>query len=207
MRDSRLPTRSSLLRLGSGAFLTLLALACTAPSIDERMLAPDAASSAKAPAGVSVSSTRPAYAGRDTTIDIRVFGSGFAAGAQATWRLHGVADPARVRTNSTTYVSSTELIANITISSDADLAFWDVAVAAGGKNGVGTEIFEVTTAEFLGTTDVVVAMNDASQIVGYDPDGIYIFDPSLAKTPVGLGKPWGIDPLGEELQDAGGNLR
>ena len=200
MRDSRHHTRSSLVRLGSGALLTLLAVACTSPSTDARITAPVDAVSARATAtGVAVSSTTPAYARRDTTIDVRIFGSGFASDAQATWQLRGVADPARVRTNSTTYVSSSELIANITISSDADLAFWDVVVRAGGKNGVGTEMFEVTTAEFLGTAANVVAMNDAGQILAYDTDGIYLFEPLVATTRVGVGRPWAVDPLAEAV--------
>ena len=149
--------------------------------------------------GLAVSSTRPAYGDRGTTIDVHVIGSGFASDAQATWLLHGAADPARVRTNRTTFVSSTELIANITISSDADLAFWDVAVSSGGKNGVGTEIFEVTTAELLGTSGTVVAMNDAGQIVAYSADGIDLFTPSFPTTRVGVGQAWGLDPLGDAV--------
>jgi hypothetical protein len=173
----------------------LFVWACSFPATDQHITAPDGASLARA-TGLAVSSTRPAYGDRDATIDVHVIGSGFASDAQATWLLRGVADPARVRTNRTTYVSSTELIANITISSDADLAFWDVAVRSGGKNGVGTEVFEVTTAEYLGTSGTVVAMNDAGQIVAYSADGIDLFTPSLATARVGLGQPWGLDPLG-----------
>jgi hypothetical protein len=195
MSASRRSSRSAFVSIGVGALVALLAWACTTSSIDQHVTAPNGASLARA-TGLAVTSTRPGYGDRGTTIDVHVIGSGFASGAQATWLLHGVADPARVRTNGTTFVSSTELIANITISSDADLAFWDVAVSSGGKNGVGTEVFEVTTAEFLGTSGTIVAMNEAGQIVAYNGDGIDIFTPSLPTVRVGVGQPWGIDPLG-----------
>jgi len=42
--------------------------------------------------------------------------------------------------------------ADKTIASDATLDLWDVQVAlAGGKNGVGSELFEVTAAQILGS--------------------------------------------------------
>jgi hypothetical protein len=196
MCETRRSIRS--LRLVSGTLLTLLAWACSSPSPDQRITEPTDPSSAKV-SGVAVSSTKPAYGDRGTTIDVRVFGSGFATDAQATWLLHGVADPARVRTNRTMYLSSTELIANITISSDADLTFWDVAVRSGGKNGVGTEIFEVSTAEFLGTAGNVVTMNEAGQFLTYGTEGIYLFDPSGDTTRAGDGQAWGLDPLGNAV--------
>src|SRR3982751_5741375 len=167
--------RSSVVRLCSGAMLTLVAWACSAPSVDAPVAAPTVPAAPPAPlearaaTGISVSAARPSYADRGTTVDVHVIGTGFVAGAQATWLLRGVANPAKVRTNSTTFVSSTELVANVTVSSDADLAFWDVQIAAaGGKNGVGTELFEITTAENLGSGSWVNGMNDAGLIVGYD---------------------------------------
>jgi len=69
-------------------------------------------------------------------------------------------------------VSSRELVANITIASDADPALYDVIVtAASGKPGIGTESFEVT----IEMTDLgnlgypgseALAVNDVGQIVG-----------------------------------------
>lgn len=157
--------RSTVSCLASGALLALLASACAAPVGDASGIAPTEPRAAKAAPGVTVSSTRPSYADRGTTVDVHVIGTGFVAGAQATWLLRGVADPARVRTNSTTYVSSTEVVANITVSSDADLAYWDVQMMAGGKNGVGTELFEITTAMSVGS-GVAYGVNDAGDIVG-----------------------------------------
>lgn len=127
---------------------------------------------------------------------MRVIGSGFVAGAQATWLLRGVADPAKVRTNSTTYVSSTEVVANITIAGDADLAYWDVQIMAGGKNGVGTESFEVTTAEPLGAAGYVGGMNDAGQVVGTAAEAAYVYDDAFGMLSLGAGQGEAVDPLG-----------
>jgi hypothetical protein len=130
----------------SGALLAVAAWACSAPSLDTPAATPptEPLFGRAATAGPTVSSTQPSYAYRGTTVDVHVIGRGFVAGAQATWLLHGVANSAKVRTNSTTYVSSTDVVANITVSSDADLALWDVQIAAGGKNGVGTEVSAIT---------------------------------------------------------------
>ena len=190
--------RSTVLRLGSSALVALLVWACSAPSLDAPASAPTAPLEAKAAAvGLTVSATRPAYADRGTTVDVHVIGTGFAPGVQATWLLHGVADQAKVRTNSTTYLSSTEVVANITVSPDADLAFWDAQImAAGGKNGVGTEMFEITTAEYLGPAIGVYGMSDGGQISGVNGAGAFVYDPSFGMVTVGDGQSWGIDPLG-----------
>jgi uncharacterized membrane protein len=76
-------------------------------------------------------------------------------------------------TNSTQFVSSTELVANITIAPDAPLASYDVIVTtSSGKGGIGTELFVVTAK----TTDIgtlagdvgsyAVDVNDAGYIAG-----------------------------------------
>src|SRR5437764_672315 len=159
--------RTALLSRRAPIVVALLLSACSAPSVDAPLAPPDAIRAARAAPGLTVASANPAFADRGTTLDVHVVGSGFTAGAQATWLLHGAADPAHVRTNSTTVVSSTEVVANITVASDADLAYWDVQIAlAGGKNGVGTELFEITSAQPLGGATFVRDMNDLGQIVG-----------------------------------------
>jgi hypothetical protein len=93
---------------------------------------------------MAVSSVAPDSATQDTTLDVVINGSGFVSGTVATWSLAGVQDPAQVRTNSTRYVSSRQLVANITISASAMAAKWDIVVtAAGKKGGIGTEAFTV----------------------------------------------------------------
>ena len=152
MATTRRPLRTTVLRLGSGALLALAVWACSAPSLDAPAVAPTDPSFGKAQTrGLTVSSTLPSSVDRSTTVDVHVLGTGFAAGAQATWLLHGVANSAKVRTNSTTYVSSTDVIANITVSSDADIALWDVQIASGGKNGVGTEVSAITAGNVTAT--------------------------------------------------------
>ena len=96
------------------------ALACAAP--EDPALEP---AFAKAPADPTVTATDPDTAVQDTTLDVTVIGTGFDNGSVADWLLAGVADP-RVRTNSTRYVSSRSLVANITIASDAVPAAYDV---------------------------------------------------------------------------------
>jgi hypothetical protein len=76
-----------------------------------------------------------------------VLGSGFDAGSKADWAIDGDTTFAltRVRTNSTTFVSSSELVANITIEADASITLYDVIVwTGGGKKGIGIERFAVT---------------------------------------------------------------
>lgn len=93
--------------------------------------------------GLSVTATDPDSATRDTTLDVVVSGSGFDQGSVAQWAIDSVPS-AKVRTNSTTYVSSKKLIANITIAADADTGLYDVIVTAStGKKGIGSELFAI----------------------------------------------------------------
>lgn len=101
------------------------------------------ANAAKVPSGPTVTATDPAESVRDTTLDVRVLGSGFDNGSSADFLLNGVPDP-KVVTNSTRFVSSTEVVANVTIVMDAVPAYRDVAVTTStGKKGIGTAKFQV----------------------------------------------------------------
>ena len=88
----------------------------------------------------SVSSVSPDTGSLSTTLDVQISGSGFADGMVASWQLSGVADPTQIKTNSTRFVSSKQLVANITISGTATAASWDVAIYSGGKTGIGSEL-------------------------------------------------------------------
>jgi len=117
--------------------------------------------------GPAVTSTLPTSGDQAQTLDVHVYGSGFGPDAAAEWALRGVADPTKVRTNKTTFVSSTEVVANVTIAANATIAYWDVRVKTGGKTGVGTELFEVTTAiPILSAGGNALAVNDRGDIVG-----------------------------------------
>jgi hypothetical protein len=105
---------------------------------------------------------------------VHVFGSGFDAGSRAQWALKGVPS-SKVVTNSTLFVSSTELVANISIAPDATLASYDVMVTtSSGKGGIGTELFVITAKTTalptLGGTATANAINDAGTIAGASTD-------------------------------------
>jgi Tol biopolymer transport system component len=92
---------------------------------------------------VTVTSTAPDSASQDTTLNVHVFGSGFDRGSNAQWAQSGVVS-LNVRTNSTQFVSSKELVANITITITASTGSYDVLVTTSkGQKGIGTELFTI----------------------------------------------------------------
>ena len=117
-----------------------------------------------------VNSADPAEAERDTTLDVRVLGSGFDVGSRADFLLDGVPVPG-VITNSTRYVTSKELVANISIAANAVPERYDIQVTTSrGKKGIGTEKFLVLEVLDLGTLGGnggrATALNGAGQVVG-----------------------------------------
>jgi hypothetical protein len=156
-----------LLMLGLLAFA-----ACTDGLAPRAVQGPGVAGSARASGGPTVKSTTPDSATIDSTLDVHVFGSGFDVGSRAQWALNGVAS-GKVITNSTRFVSSTEIVANITIAPDAPIANYDVMVTtSSGKGGIGTELFVITEKSTdLGTlpgdyASSAVDVNDAGYVVG-----------------------------------------
>ena len=125
--------------------------------------------------GPTVKSTDPDSATVDTTLTVRVFGSGYDQGSRADWAFKGVVSE-KIVTNSTQFVSSTELVANITIARNANLGSHDVIVTtAAGKPGIGTELFVVTLKTTgLGTlgglASQATAINNVGQVVGNSLD-------------------------------------
>jgi len=112
-----------------------------------------------------------------TTLTVLVNGSGFAAGSKAAWALNGDTTFAvtKIRTNSTTFVSSTQLSASITIDNAAALDLYDVVVITPtGKKGIGIELFAVTP-QFVdlgaGDGSIATAINESNQIVGWGSTG------------------------------------
>ena len=175
--EAKAPT-SRLIIIATAAAL----IACAGPEATS----PSGASSTTAAAlsksgsatGVSISSAAPDSASVSTTLDVHVFGSGFANGMVAQWALSGVSDSTQVRTNSTTFVSNTEVIANITITATATVGSWDVMMMSGSKTGVGSElgvakqIFKVTDP----TTTWMIPLDDAGLSLQSDhlsTDGVY----------------------------------
>jgi hypothetical protein len=90
----------------------------------------------------TVDDTDPPGASVGTTLDVRIFGSKFDRGSKASFTIDGV--PGKVNTNSMRFVSRSELVANITIDTQAETTLYDVEVmTAKGKKGVGADLFEV----------------------------------------------------------------
>jgi len=180
----------------------LAALACTGDRLVQpgNRIQPREASVARSATALAVTSTSPAFGDQGTTVDVHILGTGFTAGAQASWLLNGVPDN-HVRTNGTTVVSSTELVANITIAADAQLAFWDVQVAlSNGKNGVGSDVFEVTSARIAGPGTTggdasVYGISEQGQLVGYAATA-FVYDDAGGMIDLGSGQGRAIDPFG-----------
>lgn len=150
---------------------------CTDPTESRSTAKPTGVASARATSTVTVTSTNPSTAPTDTTLDVQVIGSGFDNGSIASFLLNGVSDP-RVRVNSTRFVKSTKVVANLTIAVDAVTGLYDVAVATrSGPKGIGTELFAIkgrlialspTSVNFSSTQGV----NPDPQIVNVSNAGI-----------------------------------
>ena len=95
---------------------------------------------------VQVTAADPPAAEQGTVnLNVKVTGRGFKNGAKAKWFVTGSADTGGVTVNSTTFVSSTELSANITVADSATIANYDIQVLnSDGRGGKGTELFAVT---------------------------------------------------------------
>lgn len=133
-----------------------------------------AITAAGASSEVAVTATAPDSASQDTTLDVVVSGSNFDAGSVAQWAIGGVPS-AKVRTNSTRFVNSRKLIANITIAVDADPVLYDVLVTTpGGKKGIGTELFAVKQKQVNPGSVVEYPASDASFQIRSDHRAEYL---------------------------------
>ncbi|MGI9166061.1 MAG: hypothetical protein ACR2G5_06710 [Pyrinomonadaceae bacterium] len=95
---------------------------------------------------VQVTAAVPSSTAQGTiNLNVKVTGKGFKNGAKAKWFVTGSTDPGGVQVNSTTFVSSTEVTANITVADTAVTANFDIQVLnSDGRGGKGTELFAVT---------------------------------------------------------------
>jgi hypothetical protein len=105
---------------------------------------------------ITVTATNPNTAPQDTiALDVTINGSGFKRGAKAKWFVTGTTNPGGVTVNSTNYVSSSQLIANITVAADAVISDFDVQVANNdGRTGVGIEAFTITVGHGANACDI-----------------------------------------------------
>ncbi|HEY6110619.1 MAG TPA: hypothetical protein VIV56_17075, partial [Gemmatimonadales bacterium] len=111
--------------------------------MDREPTLPTIRAAASGGSSLTVTATNPDSAIQDTTLDVVVSGSGFDQGSQAQWAIAGV-PTTKVHTNSTQFVTTRKLIANVTIAADADTGLYDVIVTAStGKKGIGSELFAI----------------------------------------------------------------
>ena len=98
-----------------------------------------------APAQISVTSALPNSTTQGTiNLNVNVGGKGFKSGAKAQWFISGTTNPGGVTVNSTAFVNSNTLAANITVSTSAYVGGFDIVVTnADGRSGKGTELFAV----------------------------------------------------------------
>ena len=94
---------------------------------------------------ISVKSATPGSGPQGATgLNVTVAGSGFSPGDRVDFFRSGTTDPAGLKVNKTTYVTNTQLVANIDISDGAAVAYFDVQVTSSSRSGKGTDLFSVT---------------------------------------------------------------
>jgi len=166
----RVLNRSAVAWSSAAILLTLIACAGCA---DHAPTTPSITAAGGAGGDPTVTATVPDSATQDSTLDVVVNGSNFDAGSVAEWAIAGVPS-LKVRTNSTKFVNSRRVVANITIAADADVALYDVIVTvATGKKGIGTELFAVKRKAT--DTPIVAVYRDAASD-GVRSDGAAYLD-------------------------------
>jgi hypothetical protein len=137
---------------------------------------------------INVNAATPNNAAQGTTaLNVTVSGSGFEQGAAATWFVSGTTNSGGVSVNSTTFVNSSTLVANITVANTATTGAYDIAVKnSNGRTGVGSDAFTINSMAVtsnVSSTDATGAsytvQGDSSGISTYDnePSSCALFDP------------------------------
>ena len=123
----------------------LAAVAATLACAGDPQTAPEFAKGPPASSGdPTVTAAEPDMAPQDTTLNVKVTGSGFDRGSRVEFAINGVVEP-KLHVNATAYRKSSELTANVTVAVDAPLLSYDVVVTTSrGKKGIGVEMFLVT---------------------------------------------------------------
>jgi uncharacterized membrane protein len=117
--------------------ISLLALAGTVSAACENVTTePPVESETLAP--VHVVSVEPAVGKQGERLDVRIIGEGFTGAVTAAWERDGAPDP-RVTILETVLVSSTEVVATISIDPAAETVHYDVTVTRDRKKGIGSE--------------------------------------------------------------------
>jgi len=108
-------------------------------------------------------------------LNVLVNGSGFKKGAIAKWFVSGTTDPGGLTVNSTAFINSSQLNANINISSTSPATGFDIVVTnSNGSSGKGTKLFLVTVpdpaiAYLSGGSLMVMNADGTNQLTVYHP--------------------------------------
>lgn len=173
-----MPSARPVFKLVSVALAAWL-VGCTAPTESRSTAEGIRLASTRSTSTVTVTSTNPSAAPTDTTLDVQVIGSGFDNGSIASFLLNGVLDP-RVRVNSTRFVKSTRVVANLTIAVDAVTGLYDVAVATrSGPKGIGTELFTIK-GRLIALSPTTVSFS-STQGVNPDPQKVNVSNAGIGK--------------------------
>lgn len=166
---------------------------------------PTAPSFGKVTSGPTVTAATPAFGRQGQTgEEVTITGSGFAPGAVAAWQENGVVT-SRINVRQTQFVSSTQLVATIDVAPDADLAFYDIAVTnSDRKKGIGTELFEVTTALALTSlSSEALSGNANGEAVGNAGGHGFYWSEASGLVDIGAGAPTAIDEAGMTIAGSG----
>lgn len=192
------------------ALVCALAIAACTEQVgpSDSTLEPNFAKGGGKPSGEpSVTAVTPPYGHQgEVALDVTIDGSGFEPGAEATWERGGVVE-AKITVHATRFVSATQVVANISIASDAEIAFYDVAVTnPSRKKGISTESFEVTQATSIGTlggNTLARGVNDAVEITGYSVVGTQThalyWSAGTGIVDLGVGQGYEIDEAGTTI--------
>ena len=93
---------------------------------------------------VTVKAAAPSSAYQGETLDVVVTGSGFDRSAKVQYFVSGTTNPGGITVTAVRYANSGELTTTLVVSSDADLANFDIQVTLdSGRKGKGTSLFSV----------------------------------------------------------------
>ncbi len=95
---------------------------------------------------ITVTSANPNNAPQGTVnLNVLINGQGFKKGALAKFFISGTTDPGGISVNSTTFITSGQLNANVNVAGNAAVTKFDIVVAlTDGRSGKGTQLFAVT---------------------------------------------------------------
>ena len=191
------------LRATGARFIALLLLPIACSQDDS---ATGIANTALEDQAIVLSTIDPDTATVDTTVTVRITGSGFTEGSTATWLIDTTEAPG-IRTLSTTWNSAAELEALIVISADAELRSYSIRIRGKkGKQGIAVERFRVVAKPIPlpepGTRSEAVDVNDSGVIAGWSDDASG-FQIAIRWTPLDSG--WSYTILGPGVAAAVNN--